>query len=101
MILRREFITFLGGAAASWPLPAHAQRPTLPVIGLLGSTTAEAQPTTTAAFMQGLKEAGFTEGQNVTIEARWADNRYDQLPAMAAELVRARVALIAAIGNSF
>jgi putative ABC transport system substrate-binding protein len=98
---RREFIAGLGGAAAAWPIGASAQRPTLPVIGLLGSTTAEAQPATTAAFMQGLKEAGFIEGQNVAIEARWADNRYDQLPAMAAELVRVRVALIAAIGNSF
>src|SRR5262249_50899896 len=79
---------------------ARAQQRTLPVIGILGSTTAEGWATATAAFMQGLKEAGFIEGQNVAIEARWADDRYDQLPAMAAELVRARVALIAAIGNS-
>jgi putative ABC transport system substrate-binding protein len=72
----------------------------MPMIGILGSTTAQGQPAATAAFMQGLKEAGFIEGQNVAIEARWADDRYDQLPAMATELVRARVALIAAIGNS-
>jgi putative ABC transport system substrate-binding protein len=96
---RREFIAAFGGAAA-WPLAARAQQRTLPVIGILGSTTAQGQPAATAAFMQGLKETGFIEGQNVAIEARWADDRYDQLPAMAAELVRARVDLIAAIGNS-
>jgi putative ABC transport system substrate-binding protein len=99
MILRRKFITLLGGAAA-WPLAARAQQRTLPVIGLLGSTTAVGRTTATVAFIQGLKEAGFVDGQNVLIEARWADDRYDQLPAMADELVRARVALIAAIGNS-
>jgi len=96
---RREFIAGLGSAAA-WPVVAWAQRPALPVIGILGSTTAEGSTTARAAFMQGLKEAGFIEGQNVAIEARWADDRYGQLPAMAAELVRARVALIATFGNS-
>ena len=72
----------------------------MPVIGILGSARAEGWATRTGAFMQGLKEAGFIEGQNVAIEARWADDRYDQLSAMAAELVRARVALIVAISNS-
>jgi putative tryptophan/tyrosine transport system substrate-binding protein len=96
---RREFIAGLGSAVV-WPLSARAQQGRLPVIGILGSTTVEGRTTATAAFMQGLKEAGFIEGQNVAIEARWADDRYGQLPAMAAELVRARVALIAAIGNS-
>ena len=99
MIGRRTFIAGLGSAAA-WPVVARAQQPTMPVIGILGSTTAEGRTTATAAFMQGLKEAGFIEGQNVAIDARWADNRYGQLPAMAAELARARVALIATFGNS-
>jgi putative tryptophan/tyrosine transport system substrate-binding protein len=95
---RREFIAALGGAAAA-TLTVRAQQ-AIPVIGLLGSATAQGWATPTAAFMQGLKEAGFIEGQNVAIEARWANDQYDQLSAMAAELVRAKVALIAAIGNS-
>jgi ABC-type uncharacterized transport system substrate-binding protein len=97
---RRDFITLLGGGAAAWPLAARAQQPAMPVIGILGSGKAEGWAIRTAAFMQGLKEAGFVEGQNVAIEARWADDQYDRLPSMAAELVRARVALIAALGNS-
>jgi putative ABC transport system substrate-binding protein len=79
---------------AAWPLAARAQQRTL--IGILGSTTA----TGNSAFMQGLKDTGFVEGQNMAIEAHWANNQYDRLPAMAAELVRARVALIVAIGNN-
>jgi ABC-type uncharacterized transport system substrate-binding protein len=96
---RREFMAGLTGAAA-WPLLARAQQPARPVIGILGSARAEGWATETAAFMQGLKEAGFIEGQNLAIEARWADDRYDQLSSMAAELARAPVVLIAAIGNS-
>jgi putative ABC transport system substrate-binding protein len=98
---RREFIAALGGAAA-WPLAAQerAQQRTLPVIGILGSATAEVGASRVNAFMQGLKETGFVEGQNIAIEARWANNQYDRLPAMAAELVRARVALIFAWGNN-
>jgi putative tryptophan/tyrosine transport system substrate-binding protein len=96
---RREFIAGLGNVMA-WPLAASAQQPVVPVIGMLGSATVEGWAARTAAFMLGLRGAGFIEGQNVAIEARWANDRYDQLPAMAAELVRARVALIAAIGNS-
>jgi len=96
---RREFIPLLGGAA-SWPLAARAQQRTLPVIGILGSTMApEPNAPGVSAFMQGLKDIGFVEGQNMAIEARWANNQYDRLPAMAAELVRARVALIYAVGN--
>ena len=99
MMNRRDFITLLGGAAA-WPLAARAQQRTLPVIGILGSTTAEVGASRVNAFMQGLKDTGFVEGQNIAIEARSANNQYDRLPAMAAELVRARVALIFAFGNN-
>jgi putative ABC transport system substrate-binding protein len=95
---RREFIAGLGGAA-TWPLAARAQR-ALPVIGILGSATAESNAPVVSAFMQGLKDIGFAEGQNMAIEAHWANDRYDRLPAMAAELVRARVALIFAVGNN-
>ena len=96
---RREFIAALTGAAA-WPVAARAQQRTLPVIGILGSRTERSSAFAVSAFMQGLKDAGFVEGQNVAIEAHWANDQYDRLPAMAAELVRARVALIFAIGNN-
>jgi putative ABC transport system substrate-binding protein len=96
---RRNFIALLGGAAAV-PLAARAQQRTLPVIGLLSSTTAEAIAFRRLAFMQGLKERGFVEGQNVAIEYRWANDQYDRLPEMAADLVRRRVSLIATIGNN-
>ena len=94
---RRAFIAGLGSAAA-WPVVARAQQRTIPVVGVLGSATADAffMP----AFMQGLKEAGFIEGQNLAFEQRWANNQYDRLPEMAADLVRARVSLIVAIGNN-
>src|SRR6516165_8093912 len=96
MIKRRQFIVGLGGVVA-WPVVARAQR--TQVIGILGSATADANPGM-SAFMQGLKDTGFVEGQNIAIEAHWANNQYDRLPAMAAELVRARVALIYATGNN-
>jgi putative tryptophan/tyrosine transport system substrate-binding protein len=97
---RRDFITLLGGATATWPLAVRAQQRALPVIGILSSTTAESFSARRLAFMQGLKDIGFVEGQNLAIEYRWADDQYDRLPDMAADLVRRRVSLIAAIGNN-
>ena len=96
---RRHFIRLLGGAIAVWPLAVHAQQPALPVVAFVRDGSPEANARYVAAFRKGLNEAGYVEGQNVTIEYHWLEGQYDRLPALLADLVRRQVAVIATLGN--
>jgi putative ABC transport system substrate-binding protein len=98
LLKRREFISLIGGAVAAWPLAARAQQPAMPVIGFLRSTTEAGSAQLVAALRQGLKEAGFVEGQHVAIDFRWGDGQLDRLPGLADDLVRRQAALIVGSG---
>ncbi|HKQ87304.1 MAG TPA: hypothetical protein VJS43_11125, partial [Candidatus Acidoferrales bacterium] len=97
---RREFIALLGSGVAGWPLAARAQQPAMPVIGFLHGASPGPYARFLLGFHHGLKETGYTAGENVAVEYRWAENHYDRLPALAADLVDRHVTVIAAAGST-
>ena len=97
---RREFIAFVGRGAAVWPLTARAQQAALPVVGVVSGQSPHSDARNVTAFYTGLGEAGYVDGQNVTVEYHWVEGHYDQLPAVMADLVRRQVAVIATTGNN-
>ena len=97
---RREFISLLGGAAAIWPLAARAEQAAVPVVGFINLGVADASANRVAAFRKGLSEAGYAEGQNVIVEYHWLEGHYERLPAVLADLVRRRVAVITTSGSA-
>ena len=96
---RRELLAALGGTAAAWPLASRAQQRAKPVVGVVSGQSSDTEARNTAAFRKALKESGYVEGENVTVEYYWVEGRYDRLPALMADLVRRRVALIATTGS--
>jgi putative ABC transport system substrate-binding protein len=95
---RRDFLGILVGSAAAWPLAADAQQPSIPVVGFVNSSTAQAQVLFAAAYRRGLEESGFIEGKNVLIESRWADGQYNRLPELIGDLIKRNVAVLMAGG---
>src|SRR5215467_5222957 len=96
---RRDFIKVIAGSAAAWPLAVHAQRPAVPVVGVVSGRSHDADARNVTAFYKGLSEAGYIDGQNVTVEYHWVEGHYDRLPGVMADLVRRQVAVIATTGN--